>query len=139
MCAPFSLSKQLRQCLTKEEQEALFKEHPRPDAEVCTVPKVDKYMTEYLGKQFPKDSEAQLIKIQPAILASLRPLAGSPGCGTKGQLRHSSPRHWGIRLDLTYNLPCWECIRAHFTVQKGDNLVSIFTPPGVSLVQSSSQ
>ena len=71
------LSKHLRQCLTKEEREALFKEHPRPDAEVCTVPKVDKYMTEYLGKQFPKEGEAQLTRIQTAILAILRPLTAA--------------------------------------------------------------
>lgn len=71
------LSKHLRRCLTKEEREALFKEHPRPDTEVCTVPKVDKYMSEYLGKQFPKDSEAQLTKIQAAILAILRPLTAA--------------------------------------------------------------
>ena len=71
------LSKHLRRCLTKEEREALFKEHPRPDAEVCTVPKVDKYMTEYLGKQFPKEGEAQLTRIQTAILAILRPLTAA--------------------------------------------------------------
>ena len=71
------LSKHLRQCLTREERESLFKEHPRPDAEVCTVPKVDKYMAEYLGKQFPKDGEAQLTKIQAAILAILRPLTAA--------------------------------------------------------------
>lgn len=34
-------------------------------------------MTEYLGKQFPEDSEAQLTKIQAAILASLRPLTAA--------------------------------------------------------------
>ena len=71
------LSKHLRRCLTKEEREALFKEHPRPDVEVCTVPKVDKYMTEFLGKQLPKDNEAQLTKIQAAILAILRPLTAA--------------------------------------------------------------
>ena len=67
------LSKHLRRCLTREEREALFKEHPRPDAEVCTVPKVDKYMAEYLGKQ----KEAQLTKIQAAILTILRPLTAA--------------------------------------------------------------
>ena len=41
------LSKHPRQCLTKEKREG--KEHPRPDAEVFTVPKVDRYMAEYLG------------------------------------------------------------------------------------------
>ena len=61
----------------QEEREALFKERPRPDTEVCTVPKVDKYMTEYLGKQFTKDSEAQLTKIQAAILATLKPLTAA--------------------------------------------------------------
>lgn len=64
------LSKHLKRCLTKEEREALFKEQPRPDAEICTVPKVEKYISEYLGEQFPRDSEAQLTKIQ-ATLRSL--------------------------------------------------------------------
>ena len=67
-----------KHCLTKEERKALLMEHPRPDAEVCTVPKVDKYMTEFLGKQLPKDNEAQLTKIQAVILAILSSLAGSP-------------------------------------------------------------
>ena len=31
-------------------------------------------MAQFMGKQFPKDDEAQLTKIQAAILAILRPL-----------------------------------------------------------------
>ena len=32
------LDKHFKRCLTKEEWEALFSDHPRPDAESCSVP-----------------------------------------------------------------------------------------------------
>ena len=63
------LSKHTRQCLTKEEGKALFKEHPRPDTEVCTVPKVDRYMAEYhrcLEKINWERVEAMLIALSNA-------------------------------------------------------------------------
>ena len=41
------LSKHVKRCLSKEEREALFKEHPCPDLDACLV---DKYMSEFLGK-----------------------------------------------------------------------------------------
>lgn len=71
------LSKHVKRCLSKEEREALFKEHPRPDLDVCLVPKVDKYMSEFLGKNFPKERETESTRIQAAILAILRPLTAA--------------------------------------------------------------
>ena len=40
------LDKHLKRCLEKEEREAIFKAHPRPDSKVCTVPI-------FLGSKFP--------------------------------------------------------------------------------------
>ena len=45
------LPKHVKRCL--EEREALFKEHPRPDLDLCLVPKVDKYVR-ILGEEFPQ-------------------------------------------------------------------------------------
>jgi len=45
------LNKHLRRCLSKEEREALFREHPRPDLESCSVPQVDKFIADFIGKK----------------------------------------------------------------------------------------
>lgn len=71
------LSKHLKQCLTKEQREALFKEHPRPDLEVTLAPKVDKYISDFLGKKLPKEQDTELMKVQTAVLACLRPLTSA--------------------------------------------------------------
>jgi hypothetical protein len=71
------LEKYLRRCLTKEERGALFKEHPRPDLDVTSVPKVDKYMVDFLGTKFPKDQDTDLSKIQATVLACIRPLTSA--------------------------------------------------------------
>ena len=68
------LGKHLKRCLSKEEREALFKEHPRPDVDACVPPKVDKYLFDFLGKRFPKQQDTDLTKIQSAVLASVRPV-----------------------------------------------------------------
>ena len=47
------LDRHLKHCLSKDEREALFREHPRPDLEVTIAPKVDKYISDFLGKKFP--------------------------------------------------------------------------------------
>jgi len=44
------LDKILKQCLSKEEREALIKDHPRPDLPSCKVSVIDKYIKEFLGK-----------------------------------------------------------------------------------------
>ncbi len=71
------LDMHLRRCLTKEEWEALFKKHPRPDLDSCVAPKVDKYMGDFLGKRLPKEHDAELAKIQTAVLASVRLLTSA--------------------------------------------------------------
>ena len=71
------LDKHFKRCFSKEERETLFKEHPRPDAESCSVPQVDKFITDFLGKNIPKDSEGVLCKLQAATLASARPLVSA--------------------------------------------------------------
>jgi hypothetical protein len=37
-------------------------------------PKVDKYVSEFLGKKFPRDHDNELVKIQATVLACIRPL-----------------------------------------------------------------
>ena len=76
-CMQQYLDKHMKRCLTKEEREALFKEHPRPDLDSCVPPKVDKYMSEFLGKRMPKERDSELAKIQSAVLASIRPLTSA--------------------------------------------------------------
>ena len=49
------LEKRMKQCLTKDEREALIKDHPKPDLSSCKVPPVNKFMKEFLGKRFPKE------------------------------------------------------------------------------------
>jgi len=71
------LDKHLKHCLTKEEREALFKEHPRPDLEATLAPKVDKYISDFLGKKFPREQDTELMKIQTAVLACIRPLTSA--------------------------------------------------------------
>ena len=67
----------MKHCLTKEEREALFKEHPRPDLDSCVPPKVDKYMSEFWGKRMSKERDSELAKIQSAVLASIHPLTST--------------------------------------------------------------
>ena len=68
------LEKHLKRRLSKEEREALFKEHPRPDLDVTLPPKVDKYVSEFLGKKFPRYHDNELMKIQATVLACIHPL-----------------------------------------------------------------
>jgi hypothetical protein len=69
------IRKHFKKCITKEEREALYKEHPRPDVDACAPPKVDKYITDFLGKKFPKDQDSEAMKVQASVLAVARPLA----------------------------------------------------------------
>ncbi len=71
------LNKHMKRCLSKEEREALYKEHPRPDLVSCTPPKVDKYMADFLGKRLPKEHDSELAKIQASVLATMRPLTSA--------------------------------------------------------------
>ena len=67
----------MKRCLSKEEREALFREHPRPDLHSCSPPKVNKYISEFLGKRLTKEHDAELAKIQSAVLAIIRPLTSA--------------------------------------------------------------
>ena len=71
------LEKHLRRCLPKEEREAMFREHLKPDLPVCSPPKVDKYMSDFLGNKMPKDYDREFLKAQAAVLACVRPLASA--------------------------------------------------------------
>ena len=69
------MEKRMKRCLTKDEREALIKDHPKPDLPACKVPAVDKFMKEFLGKRFPKEKDGELAKIQAAALLPICPLA----------------------------------------------------------------
>ena len=71
------LRRHLKRCLSKEEWDALIKEHPLPDIDACTPPKADKYLVDYLGRRFPRDQDAKLNKVQSAILAIARPVVSA--------------------------------------------------------------
>ena len=45
------LNKHMKCCLSKEERDAILKEHPKPDLHSCSPPKVDKYISDFLGKR----------------------------------------------------------------------------------------
>ena len=71
------LDKHLRHYLTKEEQEALFREHPRPDLDTILAPKAGRYIPDFLGKKFPMKQDTKLMKIQIAMLACIPPLTSA--------------------------------------------------------------
>lgn len=71
------LDRHMKRCLTKEERDALFKEHPRPDLASCMPPRVDKYMIDFLGKRMPKTGDSDLSKMQGAVMAVMRPLTSA--------------------------------------------------------------
>ena len=80
------LDKHLKRCLTKEEADALFKEHPRPDLS-CLAPAVDKYMRDFLGKRLPKSGDADLYKVQKSVLSVIRPMTSAWQMLEEGGLR----------------------------------------------------
>ena len=67
----------LKRCLSKEERDALFKEHPKPDLASCNPPKVDRYMADFLGTRMPREHDNELVKLQSTTLAIVRPLASA--------------------------------------------------------------
>ena len=56
------LQRHFRRCLSKEEWDTLIKEHPLPDTDACTVPKADRFLSDYLGRCFPKSQEANSVR-----------------------------------------------------------------------------
>ena len=71
------LDKYLRHCLTKEEREALFREHRRPDLDTTLAPKADRYISDFLSKKFLLEQDTELMKIQTAVLTCIRPLTSA--------------------------------------------------------------
>ena len=71
------LEKHLRRCLSKEEREALHKEDPLPDIDACVPPKVDKYLSDFLGTQFPTYQDSKLSQVQGAVIAIARPVVAA--------------------------------------------------------------
>ena len=58
----------------KEEWEAPFREYLRPNLDTTLLPKVDRYIADFLGKKFPKEQDTKRMKIQTVVLACIRPL-----------------------------------------------------------------
>ena len=71
------LNKHMKRCLSKEEWDAQYKEHPCPDLVSCTPPKVDKYMVDFLGKRLPRSHDSELSKIPSPVLAVVLPLTSA--------------------------------------------------------------
>ena len=55
------LEKHMKRCVSKEERNALYKKHPRPDLASLVPPKVDKYMSDFLGKRLPRELSSHTI------------------------------------------------------------------------------
>ena len=74
------------------------------------VPRVDKYITDFLGKRMPKDRDAELMRVQAAVLAIARPLTSSwqklqeTEAEDSEEIRDGGPGH-----DSVYPLPGREC------------------------------
>ena len=101
------LDKHMKRCLSKEEREAMFKE---PDLQSCNPPKVDKYMSEFLGKRLPKEHDAELAKIQAAILAGVRPLTSAWQLLLLGKRpRNGSTSCRGTNPDTVHNMHAGKC------------------------------
>lgn len=58
------LDKYMKRCLSKEERDAMFEEHPKPDLQSCNPPRVDRYISEFLRKRLPRERDSELAKIQ---------------------------------------------------------------------------
>ena len=65
------LEKHMKRCLSKEEREALYKEHLRPDLASLVPPKVDKYMSEFLGKHLPRELISHTIFLHCVIIRQI--------------------------------------------------------------------
>ena len=56
------LDKHMKRCLSKEERDAMFKEHPKPDLQSCNPPKVDKYISEFLGETLTQGAGVRIVQ-----------------------------------------------------------------------------
>ena len=69
------IEKHFRSTLDKTSRSAMHKEHPVPKTPATKVPKVDSFVTEYLKSNFPKSEDAELSKVQSALLKVCGPMA----------------------------------------------------------------
>ena len=68
------IDKHFRQALSKEERTAMLKRHPKPDVEAAIPPRLDGFVADFAGKKLDKARDAQLAKIQGAMLYTASPL-----------------------------------------------------------------
>ena len=68
------LEKLFRSTLDKASRSAMHKAHPVPKTMVTRAPKVDHYATNHLKSRFPKGEDAELSKIQTALLRVCGPM-----------------------------------------------------------------
>ena len=68
------LEKHFRRSLSKEERTAMLKKHPKPDSDASAPPKLDGFIPDFAGKKLDKARDAQLAKIQGALLYAANPL-----------------------------------------------------------------
>ena len=69
------MNKTFRRCLPKRKRWDIVKEYPKPSCSSVAVPKLDHDIKGAIGKDFPEKNDAQLAKIQTAVLATCAPLA----------------------------------------------------------------
>ena len=118
-------SKHVQWYLSKEEREAFFKERPPPDLDVGLVPKIDKYMSEFLEKNFPKESETvhkDIYRQQSLPYYGHWPLHEWPTRGRPERwIRHSSASDRGAQSYPVHYLFGRECLRAYFPAEMGED------------------
>ena len=64
----------MKHCLSKEEREAWFNQHPTLDLASLVPPEVDKYIMDFLDKRLSKELYTYLSQIQGPVLAAAQPL-----------------------------------------------------------------
>ena len=111
---PGYLDKRMKWCLTKDEHEALIKDHRWPDSVSCKVPALDKYVKEFLGKKSPKEEDRKLAKIPAAALLTdicMELLASLWG---RWRPRHASSSIRDHNNDSVHTVSHWKYTRIYF-------------------------
>ena len=68
------VEKHFRRSLSKDERTAVPKRHPKPDTEAVAPPKLDTFISDFASKKLDKACDAQLSRIQGAVLYVANPL-----------------------------------------------------------------
>ena len=69
------IEKHFRSTLDKTSRSAMHKEHPVPSTPATKAPKVDGFVTDFLKATFPRSDDAELMKVQSALLKVCGPMA----------------------------------------------------------------